>query len=423
MTTLNQKARIACHGFLGKQSGSVASGNFLILEEFLKRGLEIDLYGWGESTELQELFQYQSFNYIRIPYKSRIYSFFNNLPNNFLGKILNKNLYSLLHLLILYDAGNRVLQDVIIKNHTLKPYDLILFLGLYAPFRYHDIPIIAWPQGHPASNWFLIQKNKEKLIKLCGNILYFKLMIFYWFKIQRTQREINNSNSLICGSQWSKDVLNQLGQSHQIIYTLPYPIDINLFQSPELFSPKQSNAQKKMTFLWLGRSEPRKRLDLLLEAYQLLLQERQDVYLKIIGDFAWATGYKQLIEQFPFPDYLDYQPYLERTKIPALMSQCDILIQPSEGENFGSSVAEALCWGLPVIVGPTNGTKDYIGPAGFVFESYEPEVLKQTMLQAIKVIETSSEKLAIQARETAMNNFNIGKITDALEAIFDRQFC
>lgn len=416
---MTKVSRIACHGFFGKQSGSVASGNFLILEELLKRGLEIDLYGWGDSTEFQEMLEYKNFNYIRIPYKSLIYSFFNALPNNFLGRILNQNIYSLIHLLLLYDSGNRVIQNIIVENHKIKPYDLILFLGLYAPFICNNIPIISWPQGHPQSNWFFIQKNKEKIVALCGDILYFKLMIFYWFKIQRTKKEIKNSNSLICGSQWSKQELIQLGQSSHNIYTLPYPIDINLFQQQPQSRQTQLNPKKKIIFLWLGRSEPRKRLDLLLEAYQLLLQERQDVYLKIIGDLGWAKGYKKLIEQFKFSDYLDYQPYLERTKIPALMSQCDVLIQPSEGENFGSSVAEALCWGLPVIVGPTNGTKDYIGSAGFVFESYKPEALKHTMIKVMKMIKTDSDKLAIQARKTAINNFNIYKVTNDLEAIFN----
>ncbi len=125
-----------------------------------------------------------------------------------------------------------------------------------------------------------------------------------------------------------------------------------------------SRPNKKQTdtkvFLWLGRSEPRKRLDLLLEAYGLLLQGRQDVRLKIIGGFVWASGYKQLIDRFEYPEYLKYQPSIDRAKVPELMAQCDMLIQPSEGENFGFSVAEALCCGLPVIVGPTNGTKDFI---------------------------------------------------------------
>jgi glycosyltransferase involved in cell wall biosynthesis len=42
------------------------------------------------------------------------------------------------------------------------------------------------------------------------------------------------------------------------------------------------------------------------------------------------------------------------------MSDVDVLVQPSDEENFGSSVAEALACGVPAIVGATNGTGDYL---------------------------------------------------------------
>jgi glycosyltransferase involved in cell wall biosynthesis len=169
--------------------------------------------------------------------------------------------------------------------------------------------------------------------------------------------------------------------------------------------------------LWLGRSEPRKRLDLLLEAYKLLLVERQDVLLKIIGGFSWAEGYKKLIDEFEFPEYINYLPSIPRTKVPELLAQCDFLIQPSEGENFGTSVAEALCCGLPVIIGPTNGTKDYIGSSSFVFDEYSPQSLKDTMLRAIQSIEQEREKLSHEARLIAEANFDLSIVTDRLEEI------
>ena len=173
-------------------------------------------------------------------------------------------------------------------------------------------------------------------------------------------------------------------------------------------------------FLWLGRSEPRKRLDLLLDAYALVLKERQDVKLKIFAGFSWAPDYKKLIDRFEEPEYLEYQPYIDRAKVPQLMSECDLLIQPSEGENFGTSVAEALGCGLPVMVGQTNGTKDFISSSSFVFEDYTPESLKEAMLQAIKAVEQKRESLALDARKTAEQNFDVSKVIDDLEEIFDK---
>ncbi|NJO95302.1 MAG: glycosyltransferase [Pleurocapsa sp. CRU_1_2] len=147
-------------------------------------------------------------------------------------------------------------------------------------------------------------------------------------------------------------------------------------------------------------------------------EKRQDVRLKIFGGFRYAPGYKKLLDNFEFPDRLEYNPYIDRLKVPELMSSCDVLIQPSEGENFGSSVAEALSCGLPVIVGPTNGTKDYISSSSFVFDEYTPESLKETMLKAIETVEHRRKELALDARQTAEQNFDVSKIVDRLETIF-----
>ena len=411
---MDQPLRIACHGWVGKQSGSVASANFLILEELLKRGFQIDFYGWKDFVEPEELDKYSNYRYIAIPDRSQLRAFFNLLPNT-LSKILFRAIYPLAHLLFVYHADNRVLYHEILTRNQSTEYDLFLCLGLYAPFKLENIPVISWIQGPPKTNWFYIKKSKEKLVSLCGPILYLKLMVFYLIRDLRARAEVRNSEFLIAGSQWSKEQLVSFGVPAHAVFALPYPIDTNYFQRTNSSSIRKVDDTKVL--LWLGRSEPRKRLDLLLEAYALLLKERQDVHLKIIGGFGWAEGYKKLIEQFEFPGHLEYQPSVDRLKVPELMSQCDILIQPSEGENFGSSVAEALCYGLPVIVGSTNGTKDYISPSSFIFDSYEPESLKQTMLKAIQAIEADREKLAVEARQTAEKNFSIPRVVDSLEDI------
>jgi glycosyltransferase involved in cell wall biosynthesis len=53
----------------------------------------------------------------------------------------------------------------------------------------------------------------------------------------------------------------------------------------------------------------------------------------------------------------------------------DVLCQPSDEENFGSSVAEAQACGLPVIVGRTNGNADYLCSRDTHLRDDRPETL------------------------------------------------
>ncbi len=409
---MNQTLRIACYGIVNKNSGSVAGAGFLILEELLERGFQIDFYGFKDYIYPQELLKYKNFHYIAVPRKSPLVrSFLRTLP-----KQLKKAVHPLAYSLFFNRSNKKAVRETILDNYQTRKYSLLLVLGLYSPLRVEDIPVISWVQGPPKTEWYFIHKHRKTLISLCGIGLYIKLRIFYVFKAIWARSETRNSDILICGSQWSKEQLVIYGVKPEAIKVLPYPIDTSLFKLNDF--PKDKKEDDSKVFLWLGRIDLRKRLDLLLEAYRLVLQERQDVKLKIFGGFSYAKDLKKLIDRFEFPEYLEYQPSIDRSQVPELMAQCDILIQPSEGENFGSSVVEALCCGLPVIVGPTNGTKDYISPSSWVFEHYEPQSLKNAMLQAIEAIEQDREKLALEARQTAEENFSVSRVVDRLEDIF-----
>ncbi len=412
--------RVACYGLLkGRNDGSSASAYFLILEELLKRGHQIDCYSWKDYNDPLDLLEYKNFSLSYIVSDRPWLQRFQSLINIFPGK-LKDILQGFAYELFIHDLGQQDAQKNILNNHRSKKYDLLLFLNIHGLFKAADIPVISWPQGASWPNWLCIQKHKDTIIYLCGKTLYFKLMAFYYMKERRIKPQMRKSDILICGSEWSKEQFVSLyGFSSKSVETLPYPVDLSQFKPYDLPSADKSNDDKKV-FLWLGRSEPRKRLDLLLEAYKLLLIERQDVLLKIIGGFSWAEEYKKLIDEFEFSEYINYSPSIPRTKVPELLAQCDFLIQPSEGENFGTSVAEALCCGMPVIIGPTNGTKDYIGLSSFVFDKYSPQSLKDTMVKAIQSIKQDREKLSREARSIAEANFDLSIITDRLEEIFQR---
>ncbi|MDJ0594189.1 MAG: glycosyltransferase family 4 protein [Pleurocapsa sp. MO_226.B13] len=400
---MNKDIKIACYGIAEKNAGSGVGAQFLILKELLQRGFQIDFYGRKNFHFPYELLEYNNFHpfYIKQPFLASVAESIQGASNILFVRYLK----------------SKLLQQEIFDNHQNENYDLILCLQRRLLFKIEGVPVIAWETGPRQTNLEYIRKLRKKIISLCGIILYIKLEIFYTFlKAKAAKIECKNMDIVICGSQWSKDGFIEYGFEPKAVKVLPYPVDLNLFKL-NTSRPNRKRSNSKV-FLWLGRSEPRKRLDLLLDAYALLLEERQDVYLKVIGGFTWAPGYKKLIDRFKFSEYLEYQPSIDRAKVPELLEQCDVLIQPSEGENFGFSVAEALCCGLPVIVGPTNGTKDFISPSSFVFEDYTPESLKKTMLQAIESIEQAPEKLALDARETAEKNFNVSNIVDSLESLF-----
>ena len=387
---MNKKLRIACYGRIDKNSVSSMVASYYIVEELLKRGHEIDFYGEKNYMYPEELLKYENFHHIEVSLKSPITkslrSFINNSP------YLEGQISALLKVLFLTRLFELAVQRAIFSNHQNQKYDSLFFADFYCPFKVNELPVVTWVPDPTDTEWYFIRKQKKSVINLCGISLYLKKKAFCTLKNNRRRSDLRkNSDIVICGSQWAKEQhLAALNFQPELVNALPYPVDTDVFQPQQhQTEPKQDD---RKTFLWLGRIEPRKRLDLLLDAYKLILQERQNVKLKIVGSAKQEfAGYKKLLDRYEYRHLIDYQPSIERSKVPELMRQCDVLIQPSEGENFGTSVAEALCCGLPVVVGLTNGTKDFISPSSFVFEDYTAESLKKTMLEAVESIEQEQE--------------------------------
>jgi len=400
--------RIACYALVEQHAGSVASANYLILEELLRRGHQVDLFAKADFVRRPEgLDRWPHFRYegVLLERLRSLHDRWRPLLRGGLERVVEDWIYRR-HL----DAIARRVAE----RHREQPYDVLLFLGVGAQFEVDGLPAVAWLQGPPQTEWQAIYRLRHRLIALSGRMLYWKLRAFYRHRQRMAQRELARCRAVICGSEWSRRHVIAFGAPAECVFALPYPFDLELFRPEPNVRPRNPG---RRTFLWLGRIDPRKRLDLMLEAFALLLEKRRDVHLEIIGRFTYAPEYRRLIETFPFPEHLTYAPYIARTEVPDLLRSVDVIVQPSEDENFGSTVAEALCCGKPVVVGPTNGTGEYCGAAAFRFERYTPASLCAALEAALHAIETDPVGLAAVARRIAEEQFDVRRIGERLEAI------
>ncbi|HEV8549830.1 MAG TPA: glycosyltransferase, partial [Polyangiaceae bacterium] len=108
-------------------------------------------------------------------------------------------------------------------------------------------------------------------------------------------------------------------------------------------------------------------------------------------------------------------PPLSRDRVPEAFAQADVLVQPSENENFGFSVAEALAAGRAVVAGPTNGTLEYAGAAGFGFDAYRPDSVAAAMERALVAVRTKGGELSREARAAAMTHFDPANVVTRFE--------
>jgi glycosyltransferase involved in cell wall biosynthesis len=405
--------RIACYGYATENDGSIASSNFLVVKELLNRGHQIDLYGWAYYNKPKSLDRYSNFQFIHLPEDS----FLKRLEHLAAKESwFTKKIYPVVHFFLVSPQDQHNLRKKIQSNHQSNPYDLAIFLGLHATFSLENIPVVSYPQGPPYTEWLSIMNVRKTIFSFGGHFFYLKAFIHYFFKDNFSiPKQLKNSNYLLVYSTWAKQHFLRKGVREGNIKVLPMAVNLGEFCPLNL--QYETSEKSHFTLLWLGRVEPRKRFDLMIDAFRLLVKERQDVRLKVIGKFRHVEGYEALLNDPKLSRFIEYNSSIARPNIPKLLNQADLLVQPSENENFGSSVSEALACGLPVILGPTNGTKEFIDAQSFVFEEYTPESLRDTILIALEKVEENPDVMRQSARQSAELHFDVVKITNDMEKI------
>ena len=131
--------------------------------------------------------------------------------------------------------------------------------------------------------------------------------------------------------------------------------------------------------LYAGQLIPRKRIDVLLQAFSQLAVP--SARLRIIGQGQEAQNLQQLAHQLGIAERVRFSPALPNAETVAAMAAADVLVLPSRFDGWGAVVNEALMVGTPVICSNRCGASDVIenGRNGYVFEAGNARSLRERL--------------------------------------------
>jgi len=391
--------RFACFGWVAEEAGSGPSAHFLVLKELLARGCEIDLYANEGFLPSPKGLGGSGFRYLGFA------------PPRVLRE-LSGNLEGWIQIVappVSRAVWRRVFEPTARTNHRQRPYDAVLSLGPPPPFTLHDTPTITWVSGPLRSELDAIVRLRHKISEISGRAFWCKLATYYAYRSLFESRVLKTSDLVLCGSQWSRRTLIAEGMEPDRVHAIPYPVDLDVFR------PATSSVNTEgPVLLALGRLDPRKRLDLLLDAFAIVLQAVPDARLRVVGAPGHAPRMLALLERFPERHRVVYLPPVSRAQVPTLLREAAVLVQASENENFGTAVPEALACGVPVVVGSSNGTADYIDENSGIFESYEPAQLAYSVTTVLERWRRSPDDVSRTARAAAEKHFRSDVVCDRL---------
>jgi glycosyltransferase involved in cell wall biosynthesis len=136
--------------------------------------------------------------------------------------------------------------------------------------------------------------------------------------------------------------------------------------------------------LFLGTLEPRKNLDVLLDAYEKLIVRRSAHSTNVDGipSLVLAGRVTPEAEEIvararrpPLVGRVELLGYIDSPKRKALYENALAFVLPSHTEGFGMTALEAMTVGVPVIAANRGALPEVVGDAGRLFDPQDSEAL------------------------------------------------
>ena len=190
---------------------------------------------------------------------------------------------------------------------------------------------------------------------------------------------------LLAPTERERDHLKQFyGAQPAKIGIVPGGVDFDLFRAFD-----QLEARRVMNLglddslvLFVGRFDPMKGLDRLIEALRLL---RSKTNLKVVvvgGDGKQSPAQQEIrniARRLQVEDHIIWTGAVEHTRMPFMYNAADVVVIPSRYESFGLVALEAMACGTPVVATPV-GIMDRIireGQNGFILNGFSASELAQ----------------------------------------------
>ena len=167
----------------------------------------------------------------------------------------------------------------------------------------------------------------------------------------------------------------------------------------------------------VARFDPRKGLDLLLEAVAIALPKRPEIRVLLVGDGPERGFLEAQAEALALGRVVRFVG--ERTDVRFDLAAMDLFAAPSRSEGLGVALIEALAAGVPVVGARVGGIPEVVEDeaCGLLVEPGSPERLAEAILR-LAGSKPELARLARRAPERAAV-FSIESTRWRLERLYD----
>jgi glycosyltransferase involved in cell wall biosynthesis len=204
-------------------------------------------------------------------------------------------------------------------------------------------------------------------------------------------------------------------------HIIPLPIETPPIVGPNVFLDRFPAAKNKRIVLFLSRIDPKKGIELLLDAFGKIRPSFPDSVLVIAGD--GDAGYVSRLKKHAgesSPLSIIWTGHLAGDEKWSAFAAAKIFVLPSFSENFGIAAAESLACGVPTIVTTGVGLADKIksADAGLVVEPNAAAIANA--LEQLLSDDSRQREFAERGRDLVTQEFSLGSVGQKLRQLYEQ---
>lgn len=225
-------------------------------------------------------------------------------------------------------------------------------------------------------------------------------------------------------SREQAEVVRRLGAPAGKIVHIPNSVDTGYFRPPT--ETEKIAARSRLgipvsarTVLSVGRLEPVKGLDLLLQAWVgLPAAVRRDSALILVGDGSERAPLERLCRELG----------AEGVRFAGLQSDvrawywsADLFALPSHSEGLSNALLEAMACGLPVIATRVGGALDFVKDEenGFFHPPGDAEALEAVLSMSLQRV-AASDRMRLESRRSVEERADIRRIVEKFAQVYSQ---
>lgn len=167
----------------------------------------------------------------------------------------------------------------------------------------------------------------------------------------------------------------------------------------------------------VGRLDPVKCLDDLVEALALVRRQSGKTMLVLVGDGPERARLEGQVEQLGLQDTVRFAGY--RSDVRSIMPAFDLYVNSSSTEGISLTILEAMSAGLPVIATAVGGTPEIVvdGETGILIPAHDPQALAEAIV-SVRSRPDGGQGLGLMGRARVLSEFSFDRMVAEYAAAY-----